>query len=175
MPRRVHARALVNYLALLGWSPGNNEEVLTVPELIERFTIEGINRAPGRFDLEKCAWLNQQHLAKLPPAAFAAAAKPFVAAAGLPADDPRFPAAATAVREKVRLLSEVPAALDFLLAEEASFDAGALAKLKADAAAATLLEALARMFRGAARRGAARRPSKRSAKPPKRTASRPAN
>ena len=148
-PQGFVAAGLVNYLALLGWSPGNNDEVLGIDELIARFTIEGINRAPGRFDLEKCKWINQQHLARMAPEAFAAAARPFAEAAGLPLDE-RFAAAATAVQEKVRLLAEVPEAIGFLLCDEIEFEAEAVAKAKANPAVAGMLESLADRLTGLA-------------------------
>jgi glutamyl-tRNA synthetase len=141
------ASAVVNFLALLGWSPKSDEEIFTLDELVERFSLEAVNRAPARFDSEKCAWLNQQHLLKLDPAAFAEAAKPFVAEAGLPVDGD-YPAVAATVREKVRLLAEVPDAIGFLLSDDLSFDAEAVEKVRGNAAAKDLLTALATDFAG---------------------------
>ncbi|MCW1922173.1 glutamate--tRNA ligase [Luteolibacter arcticus] len=139
--------AVVNFLALLGWSPKSDEEIFTLEELVTRFSIEAVNRAPARFDAEKCAWLNQQHLLKLSPADFAEAAKPFVVEAGLPIDD-RYPAVAAVVREKVRLLSEVPAAIGFLLSDTFDLDPEAVEKVRGNAAAKDLLAALATDFAG---------------------------
>ena len=151
-PQGYLSDALVNYLVLLGWSPGSDEEIFTPAELAERFSIEGINRAPGRFDTEKCAWFNQQHLMKLDGPAFAAAAQPFAVEAGLapgrslggdrPIND-RYTAAAASVQEKVRLLSEVPPMIDFLFADEIETDPEALAKVRKNESAPTLLTALA--------------------------------
>jgi len=137
--------ATFNFLALLGWSPKSEEEVFSPAELIERFSLEGVNRAPARFDAEKCAWLNQQHLLKLDSSVFVEAARPFVEQAGLPVDD-RFAAAAAAVQEKVRLLSEVPGALDFLLLEEITIQPDVLEKVRKNEAAKGLLTALAEAF-----------------------------
>ncbi len=139
------APAVVNFIALLGWSPKSEDEIFTLKELVDRFSLEAVNRSPARFDPEKCAWVNQQHLLKLAPEAFAEAAEPFVAAAGLPVDE-RYPAIAALVREKVRLLSEVPAAIGFLLADAFEFDPEAVEKVKANAAAKGLLAALAGDF-----------------------------
>lgn len=58
--------ALVNYLARLGWSHGDQEQFSRV-ELVERFRIEDVNRKASRFDTEKLNWLNQQYLRSLPP------------------------------------------------------------------------------------------------------------
>jgi glutamyl-tRNA synthetase len=142
--------AVVNFIALLGWSPKSDEEVFSMDELIERFSLEAVNRAPARFDSEKCAWLNQQHLMKLGANDFAYAARPFVLAAGLLSPDGEREAlyirSAEAVQDKVRLLSEVPDAISFLLQEDISIDADSLAKVAKNDQAATLLAALADAF-----------------------------
>jgi glutamyl-tRNA synthetase len=140
--------AVVNFLALLGWSPKSDDEIFSPEELIERFTLESVNRSPARFDAEKCAWLNQQHLAQLDDDSFAAVAEPYVEAAGLPTGM-RYRASARAVRDKVRLLSEVPAALCFLLKDEFPLEPQALEKVRASAQACGLLDALASAFEAA--------------------------
>jgi len=57
--------AMVNFLALLGWAPGNDEEVLTREEMIERFSLEGINKKSAVFDTAKLEWMNGQYLARM--------------------------------------------------------------------------------------------------------------
>lgn len=136
------SEAVVNFIALLGWNPKTEEEIFTLQELAERFSIEHINRAPARFDLEKCKWVNQQHLAKISNDDFTAGARPFVEQAGLPIPE-NFPSIAAAVKDKVRLLSEVPAAIDFILQETICFDDETVEKVKKNANAAELLQALA--------------------------------
>jgi glutamyl-tRNA synthetase len=75
--------AMVNFLALLGWSPGTNEEVFTRDELVSRFTLEGISGGNAVFNPEKLDWFNQQHIARLPAPELAARVKPLLAGAGL--------------------------------------------------------------------------------------------
>ena len=58
--------AMVNFLALLGWSPDDDREVMSVEELIERFSLEGINKKSAIFDVRKLEWLNGQHLSLAP-------------------------------------------------------------------------------------------------------------
>lgn len=139
------APAVVNFIALLGWSPKSEDEIFTLDELVERFSLEAVNRSPARFDPEKCAWVNQQHLLKLAPEDFIEVARPFVADVGLPVDGD-YPKVAALVREKVRLLSEVPAAIGFLLADTFELDPEAVEKVKGNAAAKGLLAALADDF-----------------------------
>ena len=54
--------ALINFLALLGWNPGTEQELFSMDELIETFTLERINKAGAKFDIEKANWFNQQYL-----------------------------------------------------------------------------------------------------------------
>ena len=138
-------QAVVNFIALLGWSSKSADELFSLAELTDRFSLEGINRAPGRFDLDKCSWVNQQHIMRLSDADFAAAAMPFVADAGLPTADP-FPAAAAMVKEKVRLLKDVAPAIDFLLSDDIPSDPEAVARTMGNPVALANLPALADAF-----------------------------
>jgi glutamyl-tRNA synthetase len=61
--------AMVNFLALLGWSPGGDDELFTRDELITRFALEGISGGNAVFNADKLDWFNQQHIARLTPAA----------------------------------------------------------------------------------------------------------
>lgn len=125
------SEAVVNFIALLGWSSKSDDEIFSLTELIDRFSLEGINRAPGRFDIEKCAWVNQQHIAKIDEETFASLAKPFVESASLPITDD-YLTVVSAVKEKVRLLSEVPPAIDFLVKDEITYDPQATGKAKSN-------------------------------------------
>ena len=131
------SEAVVNFIALLGWSSKSDDEIFTLTDLIDRFSIEAINRAPARFDFEKCKWVNQQHIAKISTETFADLAKPFVQAENLPITE-NYPAVIAAVKEKVRLLTEVPAAIDFLITDNAASDPEAVAKAKANPNSALL-------------------------------------
>lgn len=133
--------ATVNFLALLGWSPKDDSEVFSPQELIEKFSLESVNRAPAKYDATKCAWLNQQHLLALSPGQFAEAAAPYCEP--LPEN---FPAIAASVQEKVSLLSEVPEAIAFYLESDYPIDPEVLAKVAKNTAAPTLLSALADDF-----------------------------
>jgi glutamyl-tRNA synthetase len=80
--------AMVNFLSLLGWSPGEgNQEVFSRDELVKIFALEGISGGDAVFNPEKLDWFNQQHLARLAPAELAVRLKPFFVAAGLWRDD----------------------------------------------------------------------------------------
>ena len=138
--------AVSNFIALLGWSPKDESEILPLTELIERFSLEGVNRSPSRFDWDKATWMNQQHLLQLPAEAFAEATLPYLQSSGIETPE-NYPAMAASVQEKVHLLSEVPDAIRFYLGEGVKLDPVALEKLTANEAAPKLLAALAANFR----------------------------
>jgi glutamyl-tRNA synthetase len=56
------SEALLNYLAFLGWNPGTEQEIFSMPELTEAFTLERIGKAGAKFDIQKAQWFNQQYL-----------------------------------------------------------------------------------------------------------------
>lgn len=62
--------AIVNYLALLGWNPGTDQEIFTMEQLIEQFSIDHIQKSGAVFDRAKFEWINKEHLAQLPDTAY---------------------------------------------------------------------------------------------------------
>jgi len=74
--------ALVNYLALIGWSPGRNEELLPADELARRFRLENVAHSAGVFDEDKLAWANRHYLKLCPPGRLADLAEPHLRARG---------------------------------------------------------------------------------------------
>ena len=137
--------AVDNFIALLGWSPKGEQEIFSVAELIEKFDLESVNRAPAKFDIEKCGWVNQQHLLAMSGEDFADMAKPYVELAGLPVDGD-YQRIAASVQEKVKLLSEVPAMISFFTNAEYPFNTDGVAKVKKNDQAVVLLEQLAEAF-----------------------------
>ena len=75
--------ALVNYLALIGWSPGGNDELLPIDELARRFSLEAVGHSAGVFDEEKLAWVNRHYLKIADPIRIAVLAVPFFNEAGV--------------------------------------------------------------------------------------------
>lgn len=98
--------AVVNFVALLGWSSKTDEEIFTMDQLVDRFSLENVNRAPGRFDFEKCKWVSQQHLMALDDSTYQEAASIY-----LSQYQPEFhatPGLIQLTRGKVRLFNEIP-------------------------------------------------------------------
>ena len=78
--------ALVNFLALLGWSPGEDREILSLEEMEREFSFDRVGASPSVFDPEKLLWMNAQYMARLPAEDLLDRAKPY-APAGLPEKD----------------------------------------------------------------------------------------
>jgi nondiscriminating glutamyl-tRNA synthetase len=111
--------ALVNYLALIGWSPGGNDELLPIDELARRFSLEHVGHSAGVFDEEKLAWANRHYLKLADPARLAELSVPYFVATGVAMTPTRagldFLAAAMSMASaSVDRLEQVPARLGFL-------------------------------------------------------------
>ncbi|HJU65378.1 MAG TPA: glutamate--tRNA ligase [Gemmatimonadaceae bacterium] len=78
--------AMVNFLALLGWSPGGDREVMTLTEMIDLFSLEGLQKKAAIFDPKKLEWMNGQHLSRLSARELARLVTPELAAQGLAAE-----------------------------------------------------------------------------------------
>lgn len=113
--------ALLNYLARLGWSHGN-EEKFSREQLVEWFDLEHISKSPARFDPEKLAWLNQQYLKETDDARVAELVKPFLEADGCDVKNgPPLAAVAALLKERVSTVEELAdAAVYFYRALEPS-------------------------------------------------------
>jgi glutamyl-tRNA synthetase len=129
------AAAMVNFLALLGWGPKGDDEVVDRQVLIDQFALEDVNDSPAYFDLAKLSHLNGIYIRALSAEQFAAAARPFVAPeAGQWAperrppwpperfDEARFASIAPLVQERVGALAEVVDMVDFLFLDEAPIE-----------------------------------------------------
>jgi len=137
--------ALLNYLALLGWSLDGDTTIISRETLLQNFSLERVSRNPAIFDVEKLAWMNGVYIRQLPTAAFAERVIPFLIDARLlsagDADDQRalLERLAPLVSERVKRLDEVAPAVAFLLNENVDMDPSAVDKvLRTDAASAIL-------------------------------------
>ncbi len=105
--------AIVNYIALLGWSPKTNTEKMSLSELIENFSLEGINKSPAIFDEAKMKWLSGEYIKEMTDEEFKKLALPFLkksAAFGKFDQDKLL----KLVKPRVQIMSEIPEKLDFI-------------------------------------------------------------
>jgi glutamyl-tRNA synthetase len=134
--------AMVNFLALLGWSPGaGDQEVFSRDELVARFTLEGISGGDAVFDPEKLEWFNQQHIARLDAAAILVRIEGDLAQDGLPAagmdaaERGRIERVVELVKPRVRRLSDFASQIRPFLSDSIERDpAAAVRYLSADVA-----------------------------------------
>ncbi len=128
--------AIVNYIALLGWSPKGNEEKLSMQELKETFSVEGISKSQSIFDEQKLRWLNGRYIKELPFDQFVKLATPYLDQSKV-AGKYDYAKLCKLVQSRIDTLSDIAGLVDFL-EEFDKFD-GELyfnKKLKTDAAVA---------------------------------------
>jgi glutamyl-tRNA synthetase len=110
--------ALLNFLALLGWNPGTEQEVFTMKELIEHFSLERVQKAGAIFDTEKLDWLQGQWMRQMPLKNFAERILPIVAENYPQArDDSDFEKKAALVQERITFFPEAPEMVSFFYEE----------------------------------------------------------
>lgn len=96
-------RAVINFLAFLGWNPGTEQEIFSLEELIEAFSIDKIGKAGARFDIEKARWFNQQYIMASDNEELARAIRPLIEARGYQPDDAYLAAFCGMMKERVVL------------------------------------------------------------------------
>jgi glutamyl-tRNA synthetase len=113
--------AVRNYLCLLGWSPKDNREVMLIADVIKLFDLPQILRANARFDMAKLTWINGEYIRAMPLDRFVQLARPFAGGH----DDPKV---LGLVKEKVKLLKELPDWTDYFFTDDYPFDPEAVKK-----------------------------------------------
>ena len=138
--------AICNYLALLGWSPGDDRENVTMKELTELFTVEKVHSSPARFDMKKLEAINGDKIRALTIDEFLDWSLPFLTKAGVvsgSADEIALvKLALPLIQERIIMLSEVPAMLKFLFVKNFAVEADSLAKITDDASKQVLERSL---------------------------------
>jgi glutamyl-tRNA synthetase len=120
--------ALVNYLARLGWSHGD-QEIFSLSELIEKFSLEAVGKSSGVFNPEKLLWLNHHYIKESSPDALIEPLLPFVESMGIKAaGDVRLPAIINTLKERAKTLKEMAEAGLFYFKEDVEYDEKAAKK-----------------------------------------------
>lgn len=123
-----YPEAFVNILALLGWNPGNNEELFSVEELAQLFDFERVNKSGAKFDPEKAKWFNQQYLRKKSDAELAQAFAPILKEKGFEKDQAYLEQFCKLVKEKVQFVHEFWDQGKYVFIEPDSYDEKVLTK-----------------------------------------------
>jgi len=126
--------ALFNFLALLGWSPGTDEEILSQEEIIRRFSLEGISKSAAIFNKEKLTWMNGEYIRMCSLEDLTDRCLPFLCKAGLVPEEPSpgereyIRNVVALIRDRMRTLNQSVELADFFLLEEVLFDEKAAQK-----------------------------------------------
>lgn len=105
--------AIINYIALLGWSPKSEQEIFSLDELVHEFKIPGISKSPAIFDIKKLNYINSHYIKQLSPAEFLAKAKPFIHQT-VKRSDVDFELIASTLQTRTEFLSDIPQQVDFI-------------------------------------------------------------
>jgi glutamyl-tRNA synthetase len=126
-------QALYNFMALLGWSPGDDREILSRREMAEIFSVERLNASAAVFDREKLLWMNAQYLSRLTVAEILPHLAPFLDPLGLAEADPaRLAAVIELQRSRAHTLKELAQALLPYFRERLDYDPALAAKFLKD-------------------------------------------
>ena len=113
--------ALVNFVALLGWNPGDERELFTLQELINEFSLERVGKSGAVFNVEKLTWMNTQHTRRKTDEEILAAALPLLASAGFQPDRNYLASVIALVKERMTQPSDLAEAFVYFFAEPSTF------------------------------------------------------
>lgn len=105
--------AIINYIALLGWSPRDDREIFTLDELIKAFSIEGISKSPAVFDIKKLNWMNGEYIRKMTDEEFFDAALPYLKQ-GIKREDADIRLLSELLKNRCEKLTDIPETVDFV-------------------------------------------------------------
>ena len=104
--------AVLNYVALLGWSPGGEQEIFSLHEMLEAFDVSGLSKSPAIFDIEKLNHFNSEYIRALPPDEFAKNAEPYIRSV-ITNESISIEAVAKILQARCEKLSDIPEKIDF--------------------------------------------------------------
>ncbi len=138
--------AICNYLALLGWSPGDDRENITMKELCELFTIEKVHASPARFDIKKLEAINGDKLRALTIDEFLKWSLPFLKNSGIitgtDVEIALVKKALPIIQERIIKLNEIPQMLKFLFVKDFAVESDSISKITDDASKEVLKRSL---------------------------------
>jgi len=106
--------AIINYMALLGWSPGTNQEFFTLEELEKTFHLEGINKSPAIFDINKLIWFNAEYIRRLSFEEYCEYATPWLRKGGIP-EGMDITRLCQLLQNRTEIFNQLPEMVDFLV------------------------------------------------------------
>ncbi len=120
--------AVLNMLALLGWHPSDNQEMFTLDELVEAFSLEKVSKSGAKFDADKAKWFNNRYLQSMDNQILADLLKPMIAKKGWESDNDYLVDVVTMVKEKVNFAPEILPVSEYFFVDPTSYDEKAVKK-----------------------------------------------
>ena len=114
--------ATANFLALLGWNAGTEQEIFSMDELIEKFSFERVHKAGARFDIQKANWFNQQYLKATDDATIAKELKPLYASKGIKINSEQIAQIVHLLKDRVHFVKEIVTESSFLFNAPETYD-----------------------------------------------------
>ena len=114
--------ALINFLAFLGWNPGTKQEIFSMDELIKEFSLERINKAGARFDIQKAQWYNQHYLRQKPDSELVSMLKNALTSEGIDCSEEKALKIVSMMRERITFPKDLWEQAKFLFAAPDHFD-----------------------------------------------------
>jgi glutamyl-tRNA synthetase len=115
-------QAFINMLSLLGWNPGTEQEIFSMQELIDAFSLERVSKAGARFQPDKAKWFNAQYMHNLTAAEFAPLMQPILKANGIEVSDERAGKAAEIMKERMTLTADMWDLTSFFFVAPAEYE-----------------------------------------------------
>jgi glutamyl-tRNA synthetase len=133
--------ALFNYLALLGWSPGDDREIMAIGEMVEAFDLARCQSSPAQVDLKKLTWMNGEYMLKLPDGEFKALCFGELEKAGVDAERAYAEKVFALVRERVKTVADIVPMVSCFFQDDYEYDTKAVKKkLQKDGVLETLVK-----------------------------------
>jgi glutamyl-tRNA synthetase len=123
-----YPEAVLNFLAMLGWNPGTTQEIFSLEELVEAFSLDRVSKAGAKFDFEKAKWFNHQYLIRKSDEELAAQFKPFVTEAGFTANEDYLKSVVSLVKERANFVIDFMEHARFFFEAPTSWDDDTLRK-----------------------------------------------
>lgn len=121
-------QAFVNYLVLLGWSPGNDQEIMSVDEMINMFTIERCQSSPAQFDEKKMKWMNGEYLSKISNESFNKEAFKIITSLHSSASENLVKKVIALIRDRVKVFEDIEKLVNYFFEDNIEYDEKLIAK-----------------------------------------------
>ena len=121
-------QAFVNYLVLLGWSPGNDQEIMSVDEMINMFTIERCQSSPAQFDDKKMKWMNGEYLSKISNESFNKEAFKIITSLHSSASENLVKKVIALIRDRVKVFEDIEKLVNYFFVDNIEYDEKLIAK-----------------------------------------------